>query len=427
MNIKYALLAGSLAVFGLAACVSENHDLEQGQAVDEGRMALQVSRIEPMVTRATTPVTNFPVILYDASGTKVTEWAAVSQVPSTYTLSVGSYTVESHTPGIIEKQMSTPYYLGTADLEITKDVTTNVEVICKMQNSPITVSYDAEFLSVFTSWSITIDDGTDAAISFTQADGTSPATIYYYFDNDVEKLTMNFRGTTTDGSTVSARRILTKNDADEQYDGDSQYFDGGDALNLNFTPTESTSGHVTDITVNATVTFVETNDELTLEVTDDGTLDPGTDPTPDPGTGGSDAITLSLPSPISYPFLGAATVDKSLGDTYIAAEKGLKSIIVSIESTSEEMVSSVGDLNTNYGVDFINGAEIVGNQDVVKLFTDLNQPLSVPAEGDTEYTFPIGNFFDLLQVLAGEHTFHLTVTDMEGNKKNGTVTITVTM
>ena len=91
------------------------------------------------------------------------------------------------------------------------------------------------------------------------------------------------------------------------------------------------------------------------------------------------------------------------------------------------MVSSVGDLNTNYGVDFIGGAEIVGNQDVVTLFNDLNQPLSVPAEGDTEYTFPIGNFFELLQVLVGEHTFHLTVTDMEGNTKTGTVVITITM
>ena len=423
MNIKYALLAGSLAVFGLGACVSENHDLEQGQAVDEGRMALHVSQIEPMVTRATTPVTNFPVILYNASGTKVAEWAAVSLVPSTYTLSVGSYTVESHTPGIIEKQMNAPYYFGTADLEITKDVTTNVDVICKMQNSPITVTYDAEFLNVFTSWSITLDDGTNSAIAFTQADGTTPATIYYYFDSDVEKLTMNFRGTTSEGSTVSARRILTKNDAQEQYDGDSKYFRGGDALNFHFTPTEATSGHVTGITINATVTFVETNDVLTLEVTDDGTPDPGEDPNSgeNPTPGDDTSITLNLPNDMTV----SASTDKSLGDTYIKCDNGIKSIKVSIVSTSSEMIESLQDLNTNYGVDFVNGAEIVDNQSVVQLFNDLNQPLSVPSQGNIDYTFPIGNFFGLLGFLSGEHTFNMVVEDMNGTKKNGKLTLTV--
>lgn len=424
MKLKYALLTGCMAIATLAACVSENQDLEQG-ANGKGRMALSVTRVEPMSTRATTPVTDYPVILYNAEGATVASWNTVSEVPSTYTLSVGSYTVESHTPGVIQKRMTTPYYKGTADVEILKDATTNADVVCKMQNSPITMRYDDDFLDVFTAWSITLDDGGETALSFSNTDGTSPATVYWHFEDQAETLTLNFRGTTKDGSTVSARNSLTKDQADESYDGDNQFFTGGDAIMINFTPVESTSGHVTSITINATVTFTETASTCTLEVTDDGTLDPGTGPVTPP-TPSDDAITLNLPAPISYPFLGAATVSKSLGDTYIAAQKGLKSIIVSIESTSPEMVSSVGDLNTNYGVDFINGAEIVGNQSVVTLFNDLNQPLSVPAEGDTEYTFPIGNFFELLQVLVGTHTFHLNVTDMEGNTKSGTVVITIT-
>jgi hypothetical protein len=59
------------------------------------------------------------------------------------------------------------------------------------------------------------------------------------------------------------------------------------------------------------------------------------------------------------------------------------------------------------------------------LFTELGQTLAVPSEGDLEYTFPIGNFFTLLSVLSGEHDFTLTITDMQGNTKNGKLRLTV--
>ena len=433
MKINKYFLIGSIAIAGLSSCVSETLDSDQLTG-GKGRMALDVSILEPAATRAQSQVTNFPVIVYNAEGAVVENYNSVSDVPTSVVLSVGNYLVESHTPGAIQKKMTTPYYKGTAEMEIVKDVTTNVDVICKMLNSSIKVEYTTNegqtVADAFTSWTITIDDGGETALTFTSEEGMNPATLYWYFDNNVSSLNFNFRAVTSEGSTVTARRTLTKNQAQESYDDDNQYFGGGDAIVIQVAPTESTEGKVTGITINASVTFSETEEVVNLDVTDDtSNLEPGTDPGTDPGTnpgGNDDLITLSLPAPISYPFLGAASVDKSLGDTEIKAEKGLKSIKVKIESTSSEMISSVGDLNTNYGVDFINGAEIVGNQSVVTLFNDLNQPLSVPAEGDTEYTFPIGNFFELLQVLVGTHTFHLTVTDMEGNVKSGTVVITVT-
>ena len=62
---------------------------------------------------------------------------------------------------------------------------------------------------------------------------------------------------------------------------------------------------------------------------------------------------------------------------------------------------------------------------MVRLFGDLGQTLAVPAVGDTEYVFPIGNFFTLLAFLPGEHSFTLTITDMEGNTKDGLLKLTV--
>ena len=428
MKLKYTYLTGILAAAMLTACSSENIGTEPASG-DTGMMTVNVQTIEPQATRANTQVYDFPVIVKDAEGSTVKSYDRADAVPSSVTLGVGNYTVESHTPGDIEKRMDKPYYAGSADMEIMKGLTTNVDVICKMLNSSIKLNYDADFIGLFTSWTITIDDGSETALSFTNEDGNDPTEVYWYFENEPATLTLQFKGTTNAGATINATRQLSKDDTavQQHYDDDKANFGGGDKIVINFSPVESTSGNVTEIVINADVTFAE-NPEIIIPVdVTDAKLTPGEDPNDgdDPTPAGN--ITLNLPAPISYPFLGAATVDKSLGDTYIAATKGLKSIKVKLSSTSEEMVASVSELNTNYGVDFLGGAEIVGNQDVVTLFQDLNQPLSVPAEGDTEYTFPIGNFFDLLQVLAGEHTFQLTVTDMDGNTKSGQVVITITM
>ncbi len=425
MKIKDTFLLGILAVAGFSSCVSEDINSELAK-VGQGQMALNVDLQKPAATRATSEVTNFPVIVYDADGNEVKSYNTVADVPTAVPFAVGNYVVKSHTPGDIAKRMTAPYYSGSEDMEIMAGVTTDVDVTCTMENSSIKVLYASDFSSVFTSWTVTIDDGSNTALSFTENEGLTPDIVYWLFENQVTQLKMNFRGTTQNGSTVSATNTLTKSQAQESYDNDKTYFSGGDAIIITISVVESTEGEVTGINIGASVTFEEDEETVTIETTDDGTLTPVNPGGGSTGGDDQDAITLTLPAPISYAFLGASTVDKSIGDTDISATKGLKSIIVKLESTSQDMITSVNDLNTNYGVDFINGAEIVGNQSVVTLFNDLNQPLSVPAEGDTNYTFPIGNFFELLQVLTGEHTFNLTVTDMEGNTKSGSVTITIT-
>lgn len=424
MKLKNTFLIGIIAMAGLSSCVSESLKID-GQTTDKvakGYMKLDVSQLNPEVTRAQSQVTNYPVKIYDAEGNVVESYEAVSQVPSMVVLAVGNYTVESHTPGVIEKKMSYPYYKGGKEMEIIQNYTTQVEVVCKMENSRIQVSYDADFLNTFETWTITIDDGSETVLTFTEKDGNSPAAVYWYFDpaDNVTELTLNFRATTKSGSTVSARRTLTKESASETYNTD-ETFTGGDAVVINFTPTENTEGQVVGINISASVTFEETSGDATLDVTDAGLQED-----PNQGGGGDDPqtevpITLDLPENMTV----SAATEKSKGDTYIKCDDGIKSIKVIIQSTSDEMLSSLSELNDNYGVNFLTGAEIVDNQQVVKLFEDLNQPLSVPSQGDIDYTFPIGNFFGLLGFLSGQHTFNMVVEDMNGKKKNGSLTLTV--
>lgn len=422
MKLQNTLLAGAIAIAALSSCCNEDAFDAMEQT---GKMQLAVDIAKPQA-RATSEVTDFPVIIYNAAGTQVASYNTVADVPANVTLEVGNYNVESHTPGSISKKMAAPYYKGVQDVEILKDITSQVNVLCKMQNSKITVNYSDEFRNVFSTWEITVNDGSETALSFTNS-STSNSTYWYFGEGGVESLKVNFRGVTTTGASIASSYILTKDQASESYDDDRQNFGGGDAITLNFNPTESTEGNITSITINANVTFTETNETVDIEVVDKpGFNEGGGTGGEDPNPGGDDetGITLNLPGDMSF---SASTVpDKSAGDTYIAAENGLKSITVSLASTSDEMNEQLGLLNEGYGVDFINGAEIVGNQNVVALFASLNQTLDVPAEGATEYTFPIGNFFNLLVILPGEHTFNLTVTDMNGNTKSGQLKITIT-
>lgn len=431
MKIHKKLLTGILGAASLSSCVSEM-PFEGSMAKENlGQMELNVDLLKPQ-TRTVTEVKNFPVIIYDTDGNEVKNFRTVTEITSAITLQVGNYTVESHTPGEIQKRMYEPYYKGQQEVEIMKGITSRADVTCKMENSIINIVYDDEFKNTFSTWQITLDDGSETALGFSNTNAIT--TVYWYFgENGTEKLNVNFQGTTKEGANISSKFQLTKDQADESYDDDRENFCGGDALNLKFTATEATDGKLTGVTINADVTFTETNENVTVTVIDV----PGNYEEGDPGqggdnpgggeTGGNDnVINLNLPQPISFPMFGAASVDQSLGDTYIAANAGLKSIRVSVASTSDDMISSLRDLNTEHGVDFINGAEIVDNQSVVNLFIALDQPLSVPTQGDKDYTFPIGNFFPMLQVLVGEHTFNLEVTDMNGNKKTGAVVITIT-
>lgn len=414
----------------LASCVSE--DILKSTGKDTGNLQVGVEMQEPMKTRADVyTVTNFPVTIYEEDGTtKVESYEAVSAMPSQILLPVGNYVLEAHTPGVMERIMTTPYYKGTEPSTITKDVTTQSTITCKMANTSVTVHYDQDFLDLFTSWTITFNDGADNAISFTNEDGEAPAPLYWDLGVGAEKLTVNFRGINKDG-TVTASLFLTKSSTTDTYDGETTYFAGGDAVVVNFSPTEATSGYVT-IGITANIFGLDAESvPATVEIVDDGTFTPaddnGNEPNPDPDPEPSNAIVLTIPAPVTLSADDAATADPSSGDVVMAAENGLKSVKVNVVSSSDEMMEQLAAVADEYpGVDLVNGCEVVGNQNLVAFLGSLDKVITVPAEGDTDYTFPVGQFYLFLGILPGTHNFVMTVTDMQGNQKSGTVQVTIT-
>jgi hypothetical protein len=427
MKMNKILMLGTIACLGLSSCMNE--DFPSSSSV-QGSISLNVDYLVPSTTRAV-DTKDFPVAVYAVEGNKVfAEYEYASQVPAEITMPVGSYFATAHTPGNMDKIMSNPYYQGVDTFEILKDIKTISTVVCRMANGSFTVRYSQDFSTAFSDWQVTIDDGSESALIYTkEKDGLNPPTMYMDFAKGVKELTFNFVGTTVDGNRITSANKLTKKQASEKYDSDSEFFSGGDAIVIDLKPAESMEGKVTGVEVKANISFEETEENFEMEVEDKVTEDDtpgegGGEDTPDtPGDGGDpNAIVLTLPSDM---VVGPDT-DPALGDTHIEAVNGIKSVSVKVTSTSEDMMGALVELGGAYeGIDFENGTEVVGSEGLVALFSDLGQELSVPAEGDKEYVFPIGNFFPFLVILPGDHTFILTVTDMNGNTKDGQLTLTI--
>lgn len=415
-------MMGTVAALSLSSCMNEDFPSANSR---KGSMSLSVDYLKPTITRAGVETSDFHVAIYEAEDN---DWYCTYEkaylIPNKITMPIGEYYVKAHTPGTLQKIMESPYYAGVDEFEILENVITKSTVVCRMANGSFTVKFSSDFTQAFSDWTISLTDGSESAIIYTSQDGTNVPTMYMQFAEAVSALTVNFIGTTVDGNRISTTNKLTKKQASEQYDSDTEYFSGGDAIVLNLRPVESTDGNISSITINANISFEESEESFDMEVEDVIPDTPEEEQPEQPGDGGevSNAITLDLPDDMTV----SAATDPSLGDTYIAAEKGIKSIKVSMSSTSDAMIGSLRDLARNYpGVDFLAGAEVVDNEKMVKLFSDLGQTLAVPSVGDTEYTFPIGNFFTLLAFLPGEHTFTLTIIDLQGNTKDGVLKLTV--
>ena len=428
MNHSKIFLISAIILMGLSSCVNEEVPAYENGS---GKMQLEVYVLKPKSTRATVDPKDFPVTLLDAEGNPLEghKYDKVTEVPKQIQLPVGQYAAESHSPYEFEKIMDKPYYKGIETFDIRKDLNTHVNITCRMANGSFEIKFSDSFHTVFRAWNIMINDGTETAIGYSATDEMPLPKKYMRFEEETSQIFVNFVGVTNEGSRITMSNTLTKEQASEQYDDDNPNFSGGDAIVLNFTPVESTEGDITGIKLEADIQFEESEITYPLEVeekeTPGGDTPGGEEGGDTPGEGNTeneDVITLNLPQDMTV----SASTDSALGDTYIASEHGLKSIMVKMNSTSVDMISSLQDLAGNYeGVDFINGAEVVGNNEMISLFSDLGQTLAIPSLGDKEYTFPIGNFFTLLAFLPGEHTFTLTITDMQGNTKDGLLKLTV--
>ncbi len=439
MKLYNKLFLGITAAATMVGCVNEDITT----AKDSGRLEVVVETQAPLKTRADVyTVTNFPVTIYEADGTtRVASYDAVSAMPEKILLPIGDYVLEAHTPGAMDKIMAAPYYKGTEPSTIMKNATTLSTITCKQANTSIKVNYDQDFLDLFTSWTITFDDGNNNVLSFVNTDGNAPAAKYWALGNGVESLNVNFRGVNADG-TVTASMVLTKSQATETYGGQTTNFTGGDAVVVNFTPTEATTGYVT-VSITASIFGTDAVEvPVTVNVVDNGPLTPEDPNNPnDPNTGGNDDPNDDeIPTDGSPYFICSALKTGAVvkivydedEDAYVTTDdtpqtvvevhtpKGLKSLKVSITGGNSGFTAATASMQD---------LEIIGSTDLGGIFATV-PGAELPVEGQTDYSFPVYAFYGMIaqfeETEAGKaHEFYMVAEDMEGNIKTGTLKVTV--
>lgn len=427
-------MAGAAVVLSLSSCELKEEMWGKSSEQPSGILQLGVSVKQPAsMTRATTSdidaQNTYPVTIEGDNLTEPLVYASAAVIPADLRLPVGEYTITAHTPGEMEKKMTSPYYGGTETIVIEDGLTVKASVVCKMKNSRIQMKYGDDFLNAFDSWTITINDGSETVLSYSnvpEEQGTTP--IYWAFaENTVTTIKSNIRAVTSSGNTISESKSFKKSDAAESYDGVSDNFGGGDALVFQMGATESSSGTVTGVTVNTFISFEENDETVEIPTVDEptGPIEPENPDTPTEPTG--DLTVTYTMNEVDLFETGVTYSIASLSNDYInsvikiSAPAGLQNMLVTIIGGNEgfaEIVEGMGFTNR----------DLVGDTELGDLLSSLGVKVPMPEAGATTYDFPIGQFFTMMNLNGATtndnygddyHTFSIKIVDKSG-KESGT-------
>lgn len=455
MKNIYTMAAGFLLCAGLASCEMKEELFGKGEVPSEtGKVELGVAvndKTNVVITKADATAgddsqgsnvdpAEYPVIFTHQSADYTQEYVYEDIEGTEVTLPIGEYLVESHTPGELKKQMTYPYYGGEAKLTVTKDITSEASVVCTMQNSRIVMTYGETFSTKFTEWTVTIDDGSDMTLTFTQEMGINPDAVYWHFNEDCAKITINVTAKNAADEDIFESRTITKPSGTG-----NNYWTGGDALTITMEPgpdeenPENPSG-VSGITIKVEAFFPEStgkDDTVWVDIDGEETTDPGEPEEPENPGGGDepenpDTGSLSMTMPgngrISYSI--SAGNAPSSADVVINAPEGISSLNVKMSSTNEDYNLVIDDL-VDSGLDFkTNGVEVVGNSTMAGIlgaFAGGNVEIPALNEGAKSYTFPIASFFKLINAYgSGTYTFDIVLKDAANGEKKDTLILTIT-
>ena len=437
MKKIYTMAAGFLLCAGLVSCEMKKELFDNEEIPTEtGLVELGVEvddKTNVVITKAeatevgeeqgtTVDPSDFPVSFTLKTNTNYNKELIYSDIKGkTVELPIGTYEVVSHTPGEMGKQMSTPYYKGSNELTVTKEITQQAKVTCTMQNSRIAIVYPQEFQDEFSEWTITIDDGTGNVLKFIyDKDHTNlnPDAIYWAIAENCSSISISIKATTKSGASVSETRSVTK-----PADAADKNWVGGDALTITMKPVEANTGNVSGITIDIDAFFkTEKGETVEAPLGDEETETP-TDP--DEGDEDGDEETTEE---FSLTFTQTeCTLPDDMEKTVnaeISTPGGLESLYIEIEGGN--------DMFKNIATAVLDGGKFelieCENQTVSAALASMK--VDLPISGMKKYNFPISAFFSLLNPLGPTddgkaHIFNVTVKDAKYGEKKGAVSIIV--
>lgn len=428
-------------LFGLASCEMKDEILGKDPMTgDTGTLSLSVETGK--VTRGTTDqVDQFPVVITgkDVEYTQKFDSYAELKQAGEVKLPVGTYIIEACSPGEFKSEMSEPFYGGEQEVKIQKDITSETSVVCTMQNVKISIKLTEEFLATYDDWEFTVTDKNGHIETYTKtANGDTPAAVYWKMEKEVEAIYVNGKAHTVSNEDVTFAITVPKSKMEGFEEGDNPSIIGGDELKLNFLPVkvEGSTPGILEEGIQITITLFNSEKDENVEIPVNPGIDGGD--TEEPGTGedggdegGEDGDgggeTAAGPT-ISFPqstYTLPADADKN-ANAKIIAEAGLKSVKVEIIAGNDVFGVAINAMFKGE-----NPFELIGNEELSAVFEGMH--IQLPEANDTEYNFPVGNFFSLLAddsfgptTTVDGHIFEITVTDQNGKTVSGKLNVIVT-
>lgn len=417
---KIAIIASLFCLGALSSCeLKDELTGPKGENSEMGALELTVSVSESAAqSRANSEAPgNYPVVIVNKDTEEEAYNGTYEEMKKPLSLPVGTYTVNSHTPGDIKTSMTSPYYGGEKEMTITKGVVSVLDMVCKMLNTKISLKLGDDFKAAFKEWTINLNDGSDHVLKFTEADVENNVVYWYFGDNaHVSTLTMDITAITQDGVKVRDQVQFTKADADESYEDDNDEFTGGDALNINIGAFEEPTPEPGEkpqlgFNVSVNITFDGRNETVEIPVVDV--------PTTDPNPGDDEVITIS-DGGTGYLTDGVIVADGVFPtdvNVIMGIEKGIQNVFVKVSTTNTVFEGMVAELGLVAG----DGMDLASSE-----ASGLAELFPLPEAGATEYTFSMSEMlFTMLNGFEGKHDFTLKVVDKEGNEKSAVLTITV--
>lgn len=409
-------MAGCLLMMGLVSCEMKNEILgKDDNSAEKGLLNLGVAvdaKSNDMQTKAddsadpTIPFVsaNGYIVEINKSDDKYKTTLTYDPENATIELPTGSYTVYAHKDGDPTTDDTEPYYGGKSTFSISLNNSTDVSVVCKMENTKIQLIYSQEMQTAFIEGKITVTAGSRTNfLSFSQTNFKQPAPFYWMMDEGVKVINVSFVGTNKYGEPIRESRSITKPEGAETLD-----WVGGDALAITLKPgayepsdpdnpdNPGDPTGVTGIDISAEVTWDNQNDPVDIPVIDDGEE-------PDGKPGDDDAPT------ITGDCIGKELTYKEGGEKPVIAISmnvpgRIKDVRVQIKSTNTAFESMLSDLD---GIDLTKegGETLINNAALKKLF-------DLPEADKSGYDFTLSEMlFGMLSAMTGTHTFNLFVED----------------
>lgn len=413
-NIYSILLAGA-AMLTLPGCSKEApFDMNPGEGLLNCN-ALNVDYINGgKPVRSSDSDVNlgeFTVDFVNTATNEVAQSFKYSDLPEIVSLPAGNYRAEASYGTNPIAAFNSPYYLGNSEFGITAgEITEDVEdVECVLSNIRVKIDINDFGLGlVEDDAQVVVRAGNEGELTFDQT--TNESAGYFRYITNSNTLTAVFSGT-VDGVYIEPTSFLFDNvDSGKSYEI---------SINVN-SPDNVEPGFVVikndgdkEITINAEITIDDKTKVWDASGEDDPLVEDnmrpvdGSETEEDPDVKGPKIISTApgLKLGKAYTLVDATTTPVSFK---VTSEKGITEFTIVIESdklTPEEL----------QGVGLAANLDLVNPGTLSEALTGLGFKNGDDVKGKNECTFDISSFVPMMIVLgAGDHKFHLTVSDEDG-------------